>query len=261
MRSSPCILCCAHYGRTARPADTRRARLCATGRPVDVRPRRRPARQLSLRTAAEVLGVSIMPVREAVSRLVADKALGGRAQSRGPRADHVGDAVSRSHRDAHRSSRASPLRSPRSCGATVTSRPWQRPRPRCASRAPGASPIWCARVEAQQGVSFRHLRGRAVCRRCSRSFARAVVEGRPGHQSRSARQSRTHSHRRGGALPRRRAQGDRQAATPTRHAPAIAGRHQECGRFHSLAKGNLPELIAVALEQSWIWRLRVFASW
>jgi hypothetical protein len=29
----------------------------------------------SARTAAEVLGVSIMPVREAVSRLVADKAL------------------------------------------------------------------------------------------------------------------------------------------------------------------------------------------
>jgi DNA-binding GntR family transcriptional regulator len=29
----------------------------------------------SARTAAEVLGISIMPVREAVSRLVADKAL------------------------------------------------------------------------------------------------------------------------------------------------------------------------------------------
>jgi DNA-binding GntR family transcriptional regulator len=34
-----------------------------------------PGEKLSLRTAAEVLGVSIMPVREAVSRLVADKAL------------------------------------------------------------------------------------------------------------------------------------------------------------------------------------------
>jgi len=34
-----------------------------------------PGDKLSLRTAAEVLGVSIMPVREAVSRLVADKAL------------------------------------------------------------------------------------------------------------------------------------------------------------------------------------------
>jgi DNA-binding GntR family transcriptional regulator len=34
-----------------------------------------PGEKLSLRTAAQVLGVSIMPVREAVSRLVADKAL------------------------------------------------------------------------------------------------------------------------------------------------------------------------------------------
>jgi DNA-binding GntR family transcriptional regulator len=34
-----------------------------------------PGEKLSLRNAAEVLGVSIMPVREAVSRLVADKAL------------------------------------------------------------------------------------------------------------------------------------------------------------------------------------------
>ena len=34
-----------------------------------------PGEKLSLRSAAEVLGVSIMPVREAVSRLVADKAL------------------------------------------------------------------------------------------------------------------------------------------------------------------------------------------
>lgn len=34
-----------------------------------------PGEKLSLRTAAESLGVSIMPVREAVSRLVADKAL------------------------------------------------------------------------------------------------------------------------------------------------------------------------------------------
>jgi DNA-binding GntR family transcriptional regulator len=34
-----------------------------------------PGEKLSLRAAAEVLGVSIMPVREAVSRLVADKAL------------------------------------------------------------------------------------------------------------------------------------------------------------------------------------------
>jgi DNA-binding GntR family transcriptional regulator len=34
-----------------------------------------PGERLSLRTAAEVLGVSIMPVREAVSRLVADRAL------------------------------------------------------------------------------------------------------------------------------------------------------------------------------------------
>jgi DNA-binding GntR family transcriptional regulator len=34
-----------------------------------------PGEKLSLRKAAEVLGVSIMPVREAVSRLVADKAL------------------------------------------------------------------------------------------------------------------------------------------------------------------------------------------
>jgi DNA-binding GntR family transcriptional regulator len=34
-----------------------------------------PGAKLSLRTAAEVLGVSIMPVREAVSRLVADNAL------------------------------------------------------------------------------------------------------------------------------------------------------------------------------------------
>lgn len=34
-----------------------------------------PGEKLSLRTAAELLGVSIMPVREAVSRLVADKAL------------------------------------------------------------------------------------------------------------------------------------------------------------------------------------------
>jgi DNA-binding GntR family transcriptional regulator len=34
-----------------------------------------PGEKLSLRMAAEVLGVSIMPVREAVSRLVADKAL------------------------------------------------------------------------------------------------------------------------------------------------------------------------------------------
>jgi DNA-binding GntR family transcriptional regulator len=34
-----------------------------------------PGEKLSLRTAAEVLGVSIMPVREAVSRLIADKAL------------------------------------------------------------------------------------------------------------------------------------------------------------------------------------------
>ena len=34
-----------------------------------------PGEKLSLRTAADLLGVSIMPVREAVSRLVADKAL------------------------------------------------------------------------------------------------------------------------------------------------------------------------------------------
>ncbi|MGB3504941.1 MAG: GntR family transcriptional regulator, partial [Xanthobacteraceae bacterium] len=34
-----------------------------------------PGEKLSLRGAAEVLGVSIMPVRAAVSRLVADKAL------------------------------------------------------------------------------------------------------------------------------------------------------------------------------------------
>ncbi len=34
-----------------------------------------PGDKLSLRQAADVLGVSIMPVREAVSRLVADKAL------------------------------------------------------------------------------------------------------------------------------------------------------------------------------------------
>ncbi|MDB5620837.1 GntR family transcriptional regulator [Tardiphaga sp.] len=34
-----------------------------------------PGEKLSLRTAADMLGVSIMPVREAVSRLVADKAL------------------------------------------------------------------------------------------------------------------------------------------------------------------------------------------
>jgi DNA-binding GntR family transcriptional regulator len=34
-----------------------------------------PGEKLSLRAAAEVLGVSIMPVREAVSRLIADKAL------------------------------------------------------------------------------------------------------------------------------------------------------------------------------------------
>jgi DNA-binding GntR family transcriptional regulator len=34
-----------------------------------------PGEKLSLRSAAEMLGVSIMPVREAVSRLVADKAL------------------------------------------------------------------------------------------------------------------------------------------------------------------------------------------
>ena len=34
-----------------------------------------PGEKLSLRAAADVLGVSIMPVREAVSRLVADKAL------------------------------------------------------------------------------------------------------------------------------------------------------------------------------------------
>jgi DNA-binding GntR family transcriptional regulator len=34
-----------------------------------------PGEKLSLRAAAEVLGVSMMPVREAVSRLVADKAL------------------------------------------------------------------------------------------------------------------------------------------------------------------------------------------
>src|SRR5262252_7796199 len=34
-----------------------------------------PGEKLSLRQAAEVLGVSIMPVREAVSRLVADRAL------------------------------------------------------------------------------------------------------------------------------------------------------------------------------------------
>ena len=34
-----------------------------------------PGEKLSLRGAAEVLGVSIMPVREAVSRLIADKAL------------------------------------------------------------------------------------------------------------------------------------------------------------------------------------------
>ncbi|MDO9440438.1 MAG: GntR family transcriptional regulator [Beijerinckiaceae bacterium] len=34
-----------------------------------------PGEKLSLRVAAEMLGVSIMPVREAVSRLVADKAL------------------------------------------------------------------------------------------------------------------------------------------------------------------------------------------
>lgn len=34
-----------------------------------------PGAKLSLRTAAEILGVSIMPVREAVSRLVADNAL------------------------------------------------------------------------------------------------------------------------------------------------------------------------------------------
>src|SRR5213075_1783581 len=34
-----------------------------------------PGERLSLRTAADVLGVSIMPVREAVSRLVADGAL------------------------------------------------------------------------------------------------------------------------------------------------------------------------------------------
>src|SRR5215212_2541973 len=34
-----------------------------------------PGEKLSLRTVADVLGVSIMPVREAVSRLVADKAL------------------------------------------------------------------------------------------------------------------------------------------------------------------------------------------
>src|SRR6476660_1582995 len=34
-----------------------------------------PGEKLSLRAAADMLGVSIMPVREAVSRLVADKAL------------------------------------------------------------------------------------------------------------------------------------------------------------------------------------------
>src|SRR5262249_14211091 len=34
-----------------------------------------PGERLSLRAAADVLGVSIMPVREAVSRLVADRAL------------------------------------------------------------------------------------------------------------------------------------------------------------------------------------------
>src|SRR5260370_30624891 len=34
-----------------------------------------PGEKLSLRAAADVLGVSIMPVREAVSRLSADKAL------------------------------------------------------------------------------------------------------------------------------------------------------------------------------------------
>ena len=34
-----------------------------------------PGEKLSLRSAADVLGVSIMPVREAVSRLVADRAL------------------------------------------------------------------------------------------------------------------------------------------------------------------------------------------
>jgi DNA-binding GntR family transcriptional regulator len=34
-----------------------------------------PGEKLSLRAAADVLGVSIMPVREAVSRLIADKAL------------------------------------------------------------------------------------------------------------------------------------------------------------------------------------------
>src|SRR3979409_379388 len=36
-----------------------------------------PGQKLALRAAAHVLGVSIMPVREAVSRLVADKALEG----------------------------------------------------------------------------------------------------------------------------------------------------------------------------------------
>src|SRR5277367_6911915 len=35
-----------------------------------------PGEKLSLRASADVLGVSIMPVREAVSRLVADRALG-----------------------------------------------------------------------------------------------------------------------------------------------------------------------------------------
>ena len=63
-----------------------------------------PGEKLSLRAAADVLGVSIMPVREAVSRLVADKALEVDAEPFGARALDVDGAISRSHQgtDCHR---------------------------------------------------------------------------------------------------------------------------------------------------------------
>ena len=113
-----------------------------------------PGEKLSLRAAADVLGVSIMPVREAVIAAGRRQGAGGDAEPRGPRAPDVGGAVSRPDQGADRH-RGPCGGAGRRCTATAAiSRRSRAPRRRCGWRARPIAPDLPRAVELNKTFHF-----------------------------------------------------------------------------------------------------------
>ena len=189
-----------------------------------------PGQKMSLRSVAETLGVSIMPVREAVARLVVRPVPGGAAQSRRARAADDPRRASANSRPSGWRSRALPPRRRPATARPPTSSPCSSFEEAFLARR-AARPAGGPSRAGQQGAAFRRLPGDRPAdpgghHRGSLAEDRAGAELRPQGLARAA------SHRRRGRSTTAGSWRPSRPATGPPRARRLIGRHRGRSQFH-----------------------------